>query len=319
MQLMDVEGVRHRFITVGGVRFHLAESGDETAPPVLLLHGFPQHWYAWRHLLGPLGRSRHVIALDMRGFGWSEAPPRGYATPDRVRDVIAVLDHLGIATADVVGHDFGAAVALRLALDHPARVDRAVAVSMLHPWPLQRHLLPHVWRWWVTALFEYPGLGSWLLRTRPRLTEWILRRDARDGGVWTPELLEIYSAITAEPDHARAAQRLLWASIFSDIPRVVLHRDRDVPCDVPMLVITGDNDALVPPAVIAVPAERSDILTTAIVRGGHYLLDENPAAVLAAIEGFLAAPAAPLPQAPERARRGPSDPVADSRADRPVG
>jgi pimeloyl-ACP methyl ester carboxylesterase len=286
---MDVEGVRHRFVSVGGIRFHLAESGDETAPAVLLLHGFPQHWYAWRDLFEPLGRARHVVALDMRGFGWSDAPRRGYSTHDRVRDVIDVLDTLDIASVDVIGHDFGATVALRLALDHPERVDRAVAVSMLHPWPIQRHLAPNAWRWWVTALFEYPGIGSWMLRTRPRLTEWIMTRDARDRDAWTPELLASYSSIIAEPDHARAAQRLLWASIFSDIPRVVLHKDRDTPCDVPMLVITGEQDLLIPPAVITAPPERTHILTTRTVAGGHYLLDENPSEVLAGITSFFAA------------------------------
>lgn len=290
MQLMDLEGVRHRYVRIGGVRLHLAESGDAADPAVLLLHGFPQHWYAWRDLFEPLGRTRHVIAVDMCGFGWSDAPQRGYSTHDRVRDVIAVLDQLGIATADVVGHDFGASVAARIALDHPERVGRAIAISMLHPWPIQRYLVPNAWRWWVTALFEYPGIGSWMLRTWPRVTEWMLKRDARDRGTWTPELLSIYSSVIAEPDHARAAQRLMWASIFTDIPRVVFRRDRDVVCTVPMLVITGDRDALVPPAVVSVPSERAGILTARTVSGGHYLLDENPSETVAAVTSFLEIP-----------------------------
>jgi pimeloyl-ACP methyl ester carboxylesterase len=290
MQLMDLEGVRHRYISVGGVRLHLAESGDDAAPAVLLLHGFPQHWYAWRDLFEPLGRARHVIAVDMRGFGWSDAPRRGYSTNDRVRDVIAVLDQLGIAVADVVGHDFGASVAARMALDHPERVGRAILISMLHPWPMQKHLVPNTWRWWVTALYEYPGIGSWMLRTRPLVTEWVMTRDARDRDAWSPELLKIYSSVIAEPEHARAAQQLMWASIFTDIPQVVFHRDRDIACTAPMLVITGDQDALIPPAVVTVPPGRTGILTTRTVSGGHYLLDENPTEVLAAITTFLEVP-----------------------------
>lgn len=290
MELMDLEGVRHRHITVAGVRLHLAEAGDDAAPAVVLLHGFPQHWYTWRHLFKPLARTRHVIAVDMRGFGWSDAPRRGYSTNDRVRDVIAVLDQLHIPTADVIGHDFGATVAARIALDHPERVGRVIMISMLHPWPMQRHLLPNTWRWWVTALYEYPGIGGWMLRSRPRLTEWIMRRDADNRDAWTPELLRIYSSVIAEPDHARAAQQLMSASIFTDIPQVVFHRDRDIACTVPMLVITGDQDALIPPAVVTVPPERADILTTRTVPGGHYLLDENPAEILAAITAFLELP-----------------------------
>lgn len=289
MKLLELEGVRHRFISIDGVRFHLAESGDEAAPAVLLLHGFPQHWYMWRALFEPLGRARRVIALDMRGFGWSDAPRHGYSTNDRVRDVLAVLDKLGVARTDVIGHDFGATVATRLALDHPERVDSAIAISMLHPWTMQKHLVPNTWRWWVTALFEYPGVGSWMLRTKPRITEWLMKRDARNRDVWTPTLLHTYSAVIAEPDRARAGQQLLWALIFNDIPRLVFHRDRGVICKVPMLVITGDQDALIPPAVVTVPPERADILLTQTVSGGHYLLDENPAETVAAITRFLEA------------------------------
>lgn len=83
----------------------------EGAPAVLLLHGFPQHWYAWRRLLTELSPARHVIALDFPGSRWSDAPRRGYSTDRRIGDVLGVLDALELDAVDVVGHDWGALVA----------------------------------------------------------------------------------------------------------------------------------------------------------------------------------------------------------------
>jgi hypothetical protein len=72
----EVEGVRHRMVEVGEVELHLAEAGE--GPPLLLLHGYPQHWYVWRQLISDLARDNHVMAPDLRGFGWSQAPREGY-------------------------------------------------------------------------------------------------------------------------------------------------------------------------------------------------------------------------------------------------
>jgi len=286
IDLPDVPGVRHRYLTVRGARLHVAEAGDGDAPAVLLLHGFPQHWYAWRGVIGPLARERHVIALDFRGFGWSEATAGGYSTAARVRDVLGVMDELGIDRADIVGHDWGALVAFHLALEHPGRVDRLVSISMVHLWPLQRHLAPNAWRWWVTALFEWPVLGAWMLRRRPRVTGWLLARDAARPGVWTRSLREAYSSPASQPTRARAGQRL-HAHLVLGMPRLLFGRNRKRPFVVPTLVVGGRSDALVPPAVLAVPAARAGVIGVRTVNGGHFVLDESPDEVAEAVLDHL--------------------------------
>jgi pimeloyl-ACP methyl ester carboxylesterase len=283
----EVPGVRHRFVALDGVRFHVAEAGAPDAPAVLLLHGFPQHWFVWRDVVPHLAAGRRVLAVDLRGSGWSDAPPRGYATADRVGDVLALMDALGVDRADVVGHDWGGWLALRLALDHPDRVRRLVSISMAHPWPLQRHLAPRVWRWWVTALFEVPGLGDRILRTRPWVTGWLLSRDAARPGVWTPALREVYAAVAAEPDRAAAGRRLHARLVVRDIPRLLLGRDRRRRFDTPTLLLVGDRDALLPAAVLTAPAARAHVLTVRTVTGGHFVVDENPHEVAAAVLDHL--------------------------------
>lgn len=280
MPLPDVPNVRHRMVRVNGTNLHIAESGDDDAPAVLLLHGFPQHWYMWRDLFGPLARQRHVIAVDFRGFGWSGSPRRGYSTSTRVGDVLAVMDELGLVRADLVGHDWGALVAFQVARDHADRVGHLVAISMVHPWPMQRHLAPSVWRWWVTALFEWPGIGPWILRSRTRVVGWLLARDAAAPSVWTDELRNVYTSVAAEPARAKAGQRLHMQLILG-MPRLLLGRERQL--DVPTLIIGGEQDALIPPAVLTVPERHKDVVAVHTIPGGHFLVDENPRQVTEAI------------------------------------
>jgi pimeloyl-ACP methyl ester carboxylesterase len=286
MAMPEVPQVRHRWLAVNGTRLHVAEAGSESAPAVVLLHGFPQHWYTWRALLTALAPTHRVLAIDLRGAGWSDAPRHGYSTDDRVRDVLAVLDELAIPDADVVGHDWGGWVAFRLALDHPARVRRLVAVSTPHPWPQQRYLAPRTWRWWVTALVEIPFVGDRVLR-HPRVTSWLLTRDATSPEVWTPALRAVYTEVAAEPARASAGRRLHSQLVVHDIPRLLLGRDRRRRFEVPTLVVVGDHDALLPAAVLRVPRARAATIAVRVVSGGHFVVDENPEQITAAVLGHL--------------------------------
>ncbi|MFD0632458.1 alpha/beta fold hydrolase [Catenulispora yoronensis] len=160
----QVPGVRHRYVTARGVRFHVAETGTaagiEDATPIVLVHGFPQHWYAWRHVMPLLAARHRVLAVDLRGFGWTEAARHGYGTGSLADDVIAVLDELGIGRAAIVGHDWGGWVGFAAALRHPERVSALVSVNMTHMWPPHRRVLPNLWRMWHTAFVEHPPLGG---------------------------------------------------------------------------------------------------------------------------------------------------------------
>ena len=127
--------ISHRTIDVDGLEFHLAEAGPADGPVVLLLHGFPECWYSWRHQLTALGeRGFHAVAPDQRGYGRSAAPadPATYTVPHLVGDAIGVLDAVGAQRALVVGHDWGAPVAWHTALLRPDRVRGILALSVPH-------------------------------------------------------------------------------------------------------------------------------------------------------------------------------------------
>src|SRR6185437_10314176 len=151
----------HRPVTANGTRFHVAEAGE--GPLVLLLHGFPQFWWTWRFQLPALAAAGfHVVAPDLRGYGASDKPPRGYDLPTLSADVAALVRALGEQDAVVVGHDWGGLLAWTMAALHPRSVRRLVVLSMAHPRRLraaitdgeQRHALRHALHFQLPRLPE---------------------------------------------------------------------------------------------------------------------------------------------------------------------
>ena len=129
-----VEGPwRHREVTASGLRFHLASHGPEDGPLVLLLHGFPEFWWSWRHQLVALGDAGfHAVAPDLRGCGATDKPPRGYDAYTLAGDVAALVRALGSNDAYLVGHDRGGTLAWATATLHPKVVSRLAVVSAPH-------------------------------------------------------------------------------------------------------------------------------------------------------------------------------------------
>src|SRR5690242_7006033 len=127
----------HRFVAANGARFHVAEQGE--GPVVLLLHGFPQFWWAWRHQMQALADAGYrACAMDLRGYGASDKPPRGYDTRTSATDVASVLRSLGASRAAVVGHGWGGWIAWSMPTLQPT-VTRAIAsLSMPHPLVFRR-------------------------------------------------------------------------------------------------------------------------------------------------------------------------------------
>ncbi len=127
---------------------------------MLLLHGWPQHWYLWRDVIPLVAPHARVIAPDLRGFGWSDVPKSGYEKDQLMRDVLALLDELGDREGHVAGHDWGGYVGFLLALEHPERVERLLAVNVLPPWPARdTKVTLDAWRFLYMPVLSTPGLG----------------------------------------------------------------------------------------------------------------------------------------------------------------
>jgi pimeloyl-ACP methyl ester carboxylesterase len=134
----EIAGVRHAFLDIGGLRTHVALAGPEDAPAVMLVHGWPQNWWAWRELIPVLAERFRVIAPDLRGHGWTEATQSGYEKEQLTSDLLGVVDALGAERVTWVGHDWGAWSGFLAALRAPEQLERLLALCIPHPWTPRR-------------------------------------------------------------------------------------------------------------------------------------------------------------------------------------
>ncbi|MGF1426474.1 alpha/beta fold hydrolase [Kitasatospora sp. LaBMicrA B282] len=268
-------GVSHRYVSARGVSFHVAEAGPAEAPPVLLLHGFAQHWYAWHKVLPLLATDHRVLCLDLRGCGWSEAPRSGYRSSELVADVLAVLDALELREpVRLIGHECGGWLGFLLCLAAPERVAGYLALNTSHPWRRAERKLPlDAWRFWYTAFWEYPGIGRRVLRHWPGFTRFVLRHWTADPSCWEPEVLEEFVQRVRTPARSRAAEQWLWQFVLHDIPALASGRHRGQRLAVPTLMLCGDRDP------VTRPTREVEGIDVRVVPGGHLLPQEAPEAI----------------------------------------
>lgn len=257
-------GVAHAFVDAGGLQTHVAEIGD--GPPLVLLHGWPQHWWMWRELMPSLARRFRVIAPDLRGFGWTDAPSGGYRKEEMAGDVLALLDALGLERVRLMGHDWGAVIAQILAVTAPERLERVISLSVppldgARPRPDPRAIggFAHVP---VLASPAGPLVAARLAR--------VLLQLGRAAGRYTEEELDTYTAVYAAPARRWAAHRCYRAFALHEVPQQLTGRWRGREPGVPLKLLGGERDPVVRAAR---DVER--------VRGaGHFLPEEKPDAVL---------------------------------------
>jgi pimeloyl-ACP methyl ester carboxylesterase len=283
-----VEGVSHHRVRVRGVELNYAEAGagDDV---VLCLHGWPQHWYEWRHLIPALSDRHRVIALDQRGFGWSEAPAGGYEKEELADDVLAFLDTLGLERVKLVGHDWGGWIGFLLCLREPRRFERYLALNILPPWTSTRAMAPHLWRFWYQWMILAPGVGYRLHRSGkfvPRvLAGGSVRRE-----VWDEETLHAFSDTFTEPARARAAVQMYRTFNLREAPKIARGRYEHARLQVPTLLLFGTGDAALSHQLLAGYERHADDMRLEKVDDcGHFIADEMPDLVAAKARAFFAA------------------------------
>ena len=250
----EVPGValEHRYVRARGLSFHVALAGPPDAEPLVLLHGWPQHWYVWRKVLPSLSARRRCVMPDLRGLGWSEAPAAGYEKETLADDVLAILDELGIAQIDLIAHDWGGWIGFLLALREPARLRRYLALNILPPWAPGPEGRPspaaalRLWRLWYQAVLATPWLGETVLR-RTRIVERALRADNVHADAVSDADAAVFADVLAEPARARASSLIYRAFLLRELGPVVRGRYDGAELTVPTLPavrLEGRRDGL---------------------------------------------------------------------------
>ena len=274
-----------RYVDTGDVRLHAVTGGD--GPPLLLVHGWPESWYAWRKVMPALARDHQVIVVDQRGMGLSDKPAGGYDTRTLANDLAGLMDALGHERFAVVGHDTGFAVSYALAADHPGRVARAALLEI--PGSPGAAPSPPVF---------VPGFKNDRHRHLPfnrieGLNEQLVTGNERAFFGWEfdaaakklPDaVIDYYVAGLSNPESLRSSfgfYRALDATLAQDAERKATR------LPMPILGIGGARsfgdhvgEALQPVA--------DDVQSVVIPDTGHFVAEESPDELLAALTPFLA-------------------------------
>ena len=233
----------HRHAVVNGVRLHYVEYGS--GPLVVLLHGFPEFWYAWRHQIPALAAAGYrVIALDQRGYNLSDKP-KGvghYRLEALLGDVLGIIRHAGEQRAVVAGHDWGGAIAWNFAMRHPEAVEKLIVLNAPHP---QRFLdeitgFSQLRKSWYMLFFQLPWLPERLLRAGDYAgLANTLRTDPAHPGAFDEADIAHYKQAISQPG-ALTATINYYRALFRLNPFRYKHSITRI--DIPTLLIWGEQD-----------------------------------------------------------------------------
>ncbi|UNB54024.1 alpha/beta fold hydrolase [Mycolicibacterium sp. YH-1] len=268
-----IAGVRRSFIQARGVRFHVTEAGDPDGRPVIALHGWPQHHWAYRDLLGNPPPGLRIIAPDLPGYGWSGPAPHRWYKEEIATDVLALADAMGLDHFLLLGHDWGGFVGYRMVLAAPERIDGYLVLNMAHPWQSPRTVLPHLWRF----LIYQPMVAAAGVPLQQR-TDYLKRVIYGVGPAahrLDPATVRVYTERFRDPVVARAARDTYRTFLLHELPDGARHPEKRR-ATVPIRALFGLADIAVHRSLAAPKTANADDYTFEGADTGHFIVDERP-------------------------------------------
>jgi pimeloyl-ACP methyl ester carboxylesterase len=284
----------HGNAQIGGVRLHYVQQGTGSKL-VLLLHGFPQCWYAWRHQLKAFGEAFTVVAPDLRGYGLSDKPSHksDYEISKLVDDVTGLIRHLGFSQATVVGHDWGASIAWAVALAYPEYVTKLVAMQVppLDVW-IKNLTVGQAMRSWYMLFFQLPYLPELWIRARNFYgLERMFKSTTVRPNVFTDADIAVYKNALREDGALTAAINYYRANFIRRfVKRGKPHKqETGRRISVPTLFLFGEQDFAIDPRTVRGVAEFIDAPYREIrfAQSGHWVQEELPLEVNRALVEFV--------------------------------
>lgn len=286
-----LDGVEHRYVTTpAGVRIHVALAGPADGAPVMLVHGFPQHWWEWHHQIGPLAADGYrVIVPDLRGTGWSDAPRGPYRKADLGDDLAAVLDALGAGPVKVAAHDWGGPVAFCLLLRHPGKVSGFLGLNTIAPIAsLDAGLIKHAWRFWYQYPMLAPGIGPRVLAQRDGRFLRMLARWVSGGYEWSEADTQLYLGQMQDPAKAYAGSQMYRSFQGREFVPWLRGRYTDERVAVPVRWLTGLDDPVITPTLHRWYDEVMPDCEFDTVPGvGHWIVEQAPDLVLDHVRALM--------------------------------
>jgi pimeloyl-ACP methyl ester carboxylesterase len=288
--------LEHRYIELGeGVTIHVADAGPAEGPPVMLVHGFPENWWEWHELIGPLAADGYrVLCPDLRGADWSSAPRTSYLKSEKADDLAAALDRLGVATVKLVAHDWGGPVAFIMMLRHPEKVTGFFGVNTVAPW-VKRGLstVRNIWRFWYQIPISLPIIGPRIISSPNSRFIRLLGSWVGGGFTLAEDDVRMYLECMQQPGHAEAGSR--WYRSFQTKEMLRWMRGEydlkdGARVNVPVRWLTGTEDPVITADLTDGYADHISDFEVELVDGvGHWIVAQRPELVLDRIRAFLKA------------------------------
>jgi pimeloyl-ACP methyl ester carboxylesterase len=235
--------LEHSYIETNGIKLHVVQAGPKSGIPIMLLHGFPEFWYGWRHQIPALAEAGcRVIVPDQRGYNLSDKPKgvKNYQVYTLVEDIIGLIDALGYEKVNLVGHDWGANVAWVLANQYPERLHRLGIMNVPHPAVIRKFLtrdLEQIRRSWYVFFFQIP----WLPEAGMKRDNWRGAVSTLRGSgkihTFTNEDIEKYKEAWSQPG-AMTAMINWYRAVIQHMPKM----PEDPRIKVPTLMMWGMKD-----------------------------------------------------------------------------
>ncbi len=281
--------LEHQYVETNGIRLHVVQAGPEDGPLVILLHGFPEFWYGWRHQILHLANAGYRIWVpDQRGYNLSDKPRgiRAYHVDKLAADVIGLIDATGRQRVFLIGHDWGAGIAWWLASKYADRLERLVILNVPHSHVMRRNLRQNpaqLLKSWYIFFFQIP----WLPETIARLGNWqmlmqALQRSSRPG-TFTDADIELYRQAWSQP--GAYTSMLNWYRAMAQKQPKASANPRIA---VPTLLIWGAKDMflgreMAQPSIDLCDDGRLVLMEEAT----HWVQHEEPSRVNELIDNFL--------------------------------
>ena len=277
---------KHEYITTNGVKLHYVTQGE--GPLMLMLHGFPEFWYSWRHQIPEFAQDFKVVALDLRGYNDSDKPTEqsAYVMHEFIQDVEGVIKRLGYQKCVLVGHDWGGAIAWNFAYAHPQMVEQLIILNLPHPAKFAQGLRTpqQLLRSYYMFIFQLPWIPELLLQSSDyQAIETAFKGTAVNKSAFTKADIDAYKNAAAKRG-ALTAMLNYYRNIFQ---QRMLNPSWGV-LEVPTLMIWGENDtALGKELTYDTAAYVRDFQIKYIPNCGHWVQQEQPELVNQYMREFL--------------------------------
>jgi pimeloyl-ACP methyl ester carboxylesterase len=275
----------HRMASVNGIQMHYVIGGQ--GDPVVLLHGWPETWYAWRHIMPALAQNYTVIAPDLRGLGDSSKPPTGYDGRTVAEDIHQLVTQLGFNTIFLVGHDIGTWVAYPYAAEHPTEVEKLVVMDVTIPGFAPPGATP---RWWF-FFHQTPDVPEALVEGKEMAyLSWHLRGLALNPSAITQEAIDEYVSRYSAPGGMRAGFEY-YRAFQENVMQNQNYSQTKLP--MPVLALGGSyipvlgGNITMPSIVYGMQQLAENVTGIRVPNSGHFIAEEQPQFVINQLSNFF--------------------------------